>query len=231
MNLKQLRDAARDDLDDGGTRPLFIDAWLNRRINQAANEAARRARLIEDSETVNDGATPTPSPICVHSVTQGQRTITLDARIILVKRVKLASLDLPTPRQHRADLDLVLPGWETSTQGDVVAYCTDFTKGKLYFVNPFPSSDTVTLTVIREPLATLAADADVPEIAPRYHESLLHWVRYCAHSRTDVEDVYDLKKAQEQLALFEQEFGKRSSAIDETWIEREQMYDGYDGTF
>jgi hypothetical protein len=56
-------------------------------------------------------------------------------------------------------------------------------------------------------------------------------VRYCAHSRTDTEDVYDLKKAQEQLALFEQEFGKRSSAIDETWIEREQQYDEYDGTF
>jgi hypothetical protein len=227
MKLSDLLAAARDDLDDKGSVPLFTDAWLTRKLNQAVMEAARRARLIEDSETDADSV---PVPVCLYTVTQGQRTITLDPRIILVKRVKVASQDLPLPKKHRADLDLLVPGWETSGQGDVIAYCTDYTKGKLYFVNTFPAADSVRLTVIREPLYALASANDVPEIPARYHEGLLHWVRSEAHSRTDTEEVYDLKKAQEQLALFEQEFGKRSSAIDETWIEREQMYDGYDGS-
>lgn len=39
----------------------------------------------------------------------------------------------------------------------------------------------------------------------------------------------DPKKAATALALFEQEFGMKSSAIDETWIAREQF--DHDGTF
>jgi hypothetical protein len=230
MTLLELRAAFRDDIDDRGSPPLFNDAWCNRRINQALIEACRRARLLEDSETANDGA-DTPLPICVFPVAAGDRFITLDPRVIQVKRVKLASLDLPTPKAHRADLDRLLPGWETSTDGDVVCYCPDFTKGKLYFVNPFPTDDTVNLTVIREPLFPLAADGDTPDIAPRFHEGLLDWVKYHAYLRADVEETHDPKMAQEHLDAFEAEFGKRSSAIDETWIEREQMYDGYDGTY
>jgi len=42
-------------------------------------------------------------------------------------------------------------------------------------------------------------------------------------------DANDPKKAADSLALFEQEFGRKSSAIDEVWIEREQT--DMDGTF
>jgi hypothetical protein len=153
MTLAELMAAARVDLDDSGSQPLFVDAWLKRRINQAVTEACRRARLIEDSETANDGASPTPNPICLYTVASGARLITPDPRIILVKRVKLGSQDLPLPRKHAKDLDRLLPGWETSTGDDVACYVTDYTKGKIYFNTAFSASDTVRLTVVREPLS------------------------------------------------------------------------------
>jgi hypothetical protein len=49
MNLKELRLAAREDLDDTAKPYLWSDAFLNNGANEAENEAARRARLIVDS--------------------------------------------------------------------------------------------------------------------------------------------------------------------------------------
>jgi hypothetical protein len=71
---------------------------------------------------------------------------------------------------------------------------------------------------------------DEPEINRRFHESLVFWMLYRAYSKQDAE-TKDAKKAGENLALFEQEFGKKSSAIDEAWIEREHGYTDEEGVF
>lgn len=229
MTLGELIQAFRDDMDDNELPPYWTTVQITRFLNQAVTEAARRARLIEDSETESDVE---GNPICVFTVSTDDQFIALDSRIIQVKRVKLASKDGPLPKIHRADLDIAYPGWQDAASGDVVAYCPDFTKGKLYFFSKFDADDTVSLTVIREPLLPMAdEDADSPEIAPRYHEALLDWVKYRALKIFDLKEKYDPVKAAEHLDAFEAEFGKRSSAIDEMWIEREQQYDGFDGTY
>jgi hypothetical protein len=58
--------------------------------------------------------------------------------------------------------------------------------------------------------------------------ALRHWIAYRAYLKPD-EDTYRPDKAKEAMALFEQEFGPKSSAIDEAWIQREQ-FEG-DGTY
>lgn len=231
MTLKQLRDAFREDFDDLAAPYLFSDAWINRKINQALQEACRRARLIVDSETINDGATPTPIPICVHAVTATQRYLDLDKRIILVKRAKLSNMDHKLQKVYTADLDICYPDWETDTTRDPVAYATDYHTLRLHFIGPIKTDATLRLTVVREPLVAMSADNDVPEIAARYHEALLDWVKAQAYLKQDVEETFKPERAKGHMDLFEAEFGKRSSAIDETWIERHQMYDGHDGTF
>ena len=82
--------------------------------------------------------------------------------------------------------------------------------------------------LIGMPFADMVDDQDIPEIFDRYHRSLRYWMMYRAYSKQDSQ-ANDPKKAADALTLFEQEFGKKSSAIDETWIEREQSEQ--DGTF
>jgi phosphorylcholine metabolism protein LicD len=84
------------------------------------------------------------------------------------------------------------------------------------------------MIVVRSPLVEMNDETDSPEIAPRFHRSLRYWMMYRAYSKQDSQ-ANDPKKAMESLAMFEQEFGQKSSAINETWIEREQME--FDGTF
>lgn len=221
MTLGELIAAFRSDMDDKKLPYYWVDDTITRFLNHAETEAARRARLLEDSE----------SPMCLFDVSTDDQFITLDKRIIQVRRVKIASRDQPLAKIHRADLDICFPGWQDATAADTVAYCTDFTRGKVYFVHPFAEDDSITLTVIREPLRPMDDADQEPEISPRYHEALLDWAKHRALLDFDIKEKYDPVAAQKCLDRFEGEFGKKSSAVDEVWIEREQQYDGYDGTF
>jgi hypothetical protein len=102
-------------------------------------------------------------------------------------------------------------------------------------------SDTLHVWVIREPLEDIALEipADDPdpavdavpaEIPARYHIKLVDWALY-RHYETDDRDIKNEGKAQSYLASFEAEFGKRSSAIDETWTQRQYGYDEYEGLY
>ncbi len=70
-----------------------------------------------------------------------------------------------------------------------------------------------------------------PEIADRYHLNLIDWMLYRAFMSRDKEEKYRPEESAARLTAFEAEFGKRSSAIDETWIQRQHGYTEYEGLF
>jgi hypothetical protein len=340
VTTQQLIDLFRDLADDKALPYLWSDFVMTQYAAEAEMEAARRARLLKDSST---------AAVCQYAVTAGQQKITLDPRVIFIRSVKIGSKTIPLSRFHRTDMDFTFPDWDNTVNlGDVNRFIPDRDSGVLWFDGQFPASDTVYLTVVREPLTALtiptaavaakvvtnmggagvltttsnvpgtagnsfvltfvagvgnnvalsktwdgttltvtlgttaggALDATKntfvliavlinavvgnpftavntssiadfvtgasstaftggaalggstvnPEIPARYHMSLVNWMLFRAFGKQDTE-TNDPKKAQDALVEFEKEFGKKSSAIDEKYIEDNYGYDGYDGVF
>ena len=207
---------------DNTPKYLWSDTLLCQIATEAEKEAAGRARLLVDSVTPD---------LCVKELAAGTQYIELDPRVIFVRRVKLASRDIPLAKIHRKDLDCILPGWEDETASETTNYCSNYQGGRIYFITRLPEDDTVRLTVVREPLGPLqlSGPARNPEIPPRYHEKLVHWMFWRALSMRDVEEKYDPVVAKQNYDQFEAVFGPPLSAINEKWYQDEHGYDEFEG--
>lgn len=222
MNRKELREAAREDLDDIAKPYGWSDSFLNRAANEAEREACRRARLLVDSEE---------SEITRIETQASERHYALDPRVIFVRRVLSSRRTIPIEKIRTKDMDCRAPGWE-SHEGEITHYLRDQVTGKLTVYRK-PTADTIatlSLTVVRLPLKAMDADGASPEIHVSYHESLRHWMVYRAYMKPD-EDTYRPDKAREALARFEAEFGKPSSAQDEEWITEQHHHDLEEGIY
>lgn len=220
MTLRELLEITRNELDDVEGKYLWSDEELIEYAVDAENEAARRARLLIDSST---------AAVRQIAVVAGTALYDLDERVIFIRRAKLASEELPLRRAQMTDLDQYLPNWEADTDTPT-HFVSDYETGKVRLY-PIPTANgTLNMTVVRLPLNDMNSLDDTPEINARYHRSLRYWLMYRAYSKQDTE-TKDEGKAMKNLALFEAEFGKKSSAIDEEWIEREQAYDPNAGVF
>lgn len=219
MQLRELMTLFRNEVDDATEPYLWSDEEVIEFANDAQNEACRRARLLVDSST---------TALCQIAVTAGTALLDLDPRVLFVRRARFATYR-PLDRMNMQDMECYNPFWMDATGGGTPrVFVPDYETGKL-LLWPTPDADgTLLLTVVRDPLVEMDADSDIPEIAPRYHRSLRYWMMARAFGKQDAE-ANDPKKEATAMALFEQEFGKKSSAIDEAWIEREQM--AGDGTF
>lgn len=233
MNLSDIRSLFRFEADDN-KEPFFAsNAEILEWANDAQNEACRRGRLLVDSTT---------AAICTISVLAATTTYALDPRVISLRRATLASDRTRLTLSSYRDFDSAggsgarwggdsgaSAQWEDDTGAPTNAI-TDMGTGKIRLY-PIPvATDTVRLTVVRLPLEELAADTDEPEINPRFHRNLRHWLLYRYYSKQDA-DTFDASKAAVALGLFESEFGKASRAIEEEWISRQQQHDPYDGIF
>lgn len=218
MNRLELRLAVREDLQDEKTPYLWSDASINRWINEAQSEACRRSRLLVDST----------SPMCTLVFNAGEALLKLNPSILFVKRAIVASDSRQLGKAMVRDLDSERPGWEDET-GSPSAWVPDFQAGQIRLDRIPEEETTVRLTVIRAP-KPLADDDAEPEIPERYHENMLHWVRFRAYSKQDADTMSD-EAANKALALFEMEFGKRSSAIEETWNSANYDFSEYQGAF
>jgi len=218
VTLKELLDYSRRQLDDTKSPYLWVKADLVLWLNEAQREAARRARLLVDSRTAE---------ICELSVIANEAYIALDPRILFVRRARLDSQSAPLDKYDVRDLDDCRPGWEDET-GDVWGYVQNEDSRYLRLVGTPTASDTLKLTVSRLPLEDMTADGDEPEIAPHYHLNLHHWVLWRAYGVDDA-DLRDDEKAARNLALFEAEFGKRGTAIDEQWTREHHGYSSLEG--
>lgn len=223
LDLKALRQLAREDLDDVAKPYLWTDAFLNGAAAEAEIEACRRGRLILDSKE---------SSITRIDTTVGENLYELDHRIIFIRRVMVAGRSLPVKKIDLRDLDAGVPGWE-SHEGTIERYCLNHTTGHLLTYRKPSTSDEaqqISLTVVREPLNRLEKDGDRPEIEPRLHSHLRHWMVFLAYMKPD-EDTYRPDKAKIAEALFTRQFGAPSDAVDERWIRENHGYDEDEGLF
>lgn len=218
MKLNNLMGIFRQEADDRVQPYLWSDDELIEYANDAQDEACRRARLLVDSTTAE---------ITEIAVTAGNGVVTLDPRVLFVRRARLTGYR-PLIRRNMQDMESDFWYWQDAARGLPQMFIPDVDTGKIILF-PTPLADaTLRLTVVRMPLADMNDGNDTPEILPRYHRSLRFWMLYRAYSKQDSQ-TRDEKKAADNLALFEQEFGKKSAAIDENWIEHEQTE--LDGTY
>lgn len=227
MNLGELISTARSLADDSQADALWSDEELTAYANEGEREAARRSRLILDIDTETDDEN---QPVCVYPVTTGATTIAPHRKVIFVRRVTLASADLPLQRTRLKDMDLVYPGWESHPASEVITYVPNWRTGKLRFYTAFPADDTVTLQVVRLPLYDMTILEDEPELEDMHHMGIVNWMLFRCFAKPDP-DTKDKVKAADYLAMFEQDFGPRSSAINQAWIQREHGYDDFEGLF
>jgi hypothetical protein len=201
MTLKELIEEARSDVDDEVEPYLWSDADWTRYLNDAENEACARAHLLVDS------ATP---EICTIALEAGTGLYTLDARVLTVKRVKLASQAKPLTQTTRDTLDDKVWDWE-NRDGDPECFGSE-SRNELLLVPAPDAADTAYLTVARLPLAAMSdLDNHSPEIAAQYHRGLISWAISRAYLKND-EDTFNLKKSQVYEAKFALKFGYPVSA-------------------
>lgn len=218
MQLSEMIETVREDYLADTTRPyLWSDNQIRRAINAAQVDACRRARLIIDDQTFR-------------MTFDGPRPVALDKRIIYVRRV-VPEGGAPLRRISQRDLDEQQPGWET-TVGEPRGYVID---AATFAMRLYPALDgitplTVQLTVVREPLDPLTEDTDEPEIPDRYLSAVFHGACERLYMRPDI-DGADAQKAAYHASKFAEEFGKPSTAIDETWIRENYDYAAAEGVF
>ena len=219
MNLGQLMETYYELAGDKAVPHLASEPLVKVWANEAVTEAACRGRLLVDSSDA----------MCSVAVGAGGSVVTLDPRIVFVRRARLASQGCPLSPVHRGDLDRAFAGWESADPDVPVAYCPNLDTGSVRLIPPSAVADTLKLTVVREPLADMVGVDDEPEIPPRHHYALIHWMLSRGLNKQDTE-TYDPVRAAKHEKDFEAVFGPRLSAIEEAWVSGEQGYDT-DGSF
>lgn len=212
MNLGELVQSFRTYADDLGDPPLFSGGEVVRYINSGLMEACRRGRLIVDSST---------EEIVRFVVPAGQKTVSLDPRVIHVRRVYLPASKDVLCWEKTEIMDAKLPGWMDDT-GEPTAFISDLDSRSIRLY-PIPEVETeIVLTVVREPLAKLSKSNDVPEIPERYHESIVFYALHLAYMKQDVE-VEDKRMSGIWASKFDKEFGTKdyASAMEEEFMLRQ----------
>lgn len=212
MNLLDLRTRFRNEVKDTAQPYLNTDAQVNEWINEAVDEACRRALLLVDSTTEASYVDFAASAV----------GIDLHPSVIFVRRATLAASSMPLLPRVARTMDEEVPGWESAQPSTPRVFIPDWQTNYLRFYPPALAADRLKMTVVRTPLDIMSSDSDEPEILPRYHARLLDWVKFRAYSVQD-SDIYDTKKAALHEAAFIQQFGQ-ASAVNEHWA-LEQYYE------
>lgn len=221
MKASQVIHLARVYLDDEEEPHLWSDAYLLAALDEAQDEAARRARLFIDS---------THATVSRITLAAGTSVYTLDSRVIRVERARLSSEDRPMRVVMLRDLDWQLPGWETSEESPPSFIVPDWQAGKVRFVGIPQAVGTVNLTVLRLPIDPIVNLDQSLEVADHHCRSLAHWVCHLAYLKRDTE-AFDPKRGDNHVVLFEREFGVPQPAYDEAWVQRHYTEDRFYGQY
>lgn len=215
------REEAHDNRGTTEEEYLWKTPFLLRALNEARTEAVRRGRLLEDFTTPE---------VCKLTVRAGVDTLTIDPRVIYIRRVKHSLIDRPLAKTYYKDLDEFHPGWE-SYDDDEPRTWVPWGDHKIRLV-PTPDADaTINLVVVREPLAdvTIASSEEEVELEPRYHFRLVNFMCARAYMQRDLIEKYRPEEARDHMALFDSMFGEPESAALEKWNARRHGYDEYEG--
>lgn len=186
---------------DHSVPPFWSGEEIVSYLNEAAQEACERARLIEDRS------------VSLTTVL-GQDTYNLHPSVFEIKRLTFRGRPLDETSVEELDCDS--PGWE-SRSGVPRCFIFEQSSGvqppKVRLVPTPTMAEPISLTVYRGPMLCLMAGSptDQPEIPERFHDRLMDWVMHRAYLKQDAE-TFDPNKAAASFALFVQSFGERPDA-------------------
>jgi hypothetical protein len=196
MTLSELISAFRIRADDMISPYLWSDPEVTLYLNEADNEAAGRAELIQDDAT---------AAVCTLTMVAATAKYALHASVLRIERAKLTSTGKFLKVVARETLDADWPLWEAAT--GTPQYLVDGQDG-FVTVAPTPIAvDTIQLTVKRLPLTVMALPADTPEIPARYHYRMIDWALRCAYLKHDA-DAWDKEASDRNDAAFTISFGR-----------------------
>lgn len=221
MKLSELLTRFRSDADDKVEPYLWSDADVKFWLNEAEQEACRRSVLLKDSSTTE---------ICRVTAGTSNPWIALDSRVVRVLRAKPQEQAGPVGLLSAEQMDCNIPSWEDATGTEVRALIADMETGKLRTYPIMTADVAIDLTVQRLPLKDMSEPSHCPEIRKESHVKLVHWALYKAYSVPDI-DANDPEKAMKELALFEAEFGKKTSAAHDEWLRQNGGRDLFTGEF
>lgn len=212
MNVEQFIATFRTVLDDkacsldGSTGDtLWSDEEIVGYLNEAVNEVAERALLIEDHST---------PAACSIALQAGVGEYALHPSVIKIKRVSWNGRPLGVTSTEELDCEHV--AWETLA-GRPNRYIHSGADTLRLFRIPraedLAVAPTLALTVYRTPLVPFTVDDlyAVPEVKTLYHDRLMQWMYRCAYLKNDSE-VFDSNAAAKHDAAFTASFGQRPDA-------------------
>lgn len=210
MKRSELIEKARKKVDDVEEPFLVDEESFVDFANEAVLEACRRSRLKLGKMTLN--------------VIANQSEYELPTGMIFIRSAKLTNeYGKLTPISY-SDLEECNPRWEED-KGEPVHIITDIETGKFTL---YPAPETNSILVIggtQEPIF-----GETLDILERYHFSLIFWLCHKYYGQQDP-DIHDAKLEMKNLELFENEFGKKSSAENETFDYRNLPFHNNDGTW
>lgn len=191
MNLENLRLRARSETGDSNKPYLWSDEEWRDYFNEATDEAAIRARLIEDDQIEIEASA-------------GEAYAEYPEHVWAIQRVFLDGKKLVLTDREIIDASEG-EGWEEQTGAPWACYEVG---GKLRFF-PIPTiSGTGRMVAFCTPEKPMADDCDEPGLRQRVHPQLLDWALHLAYSKKDA-DTFDANLAAHHDAEFEKTFGPR----------------------
>lgn len=192
MNRLDMITACRLETQDTKKPYLWKDEEFGAGLNEAADEACIRGRLIEN-ENIELSASVGDPYVDIPEYAWSIQRITFNGR-------KMLLLDKQMLNECEGD------AWEDRTGTPVSCYEVG---GKLRFY-PIPDADgVVKVHAFCTPEHPMELDDDEPEgIKARLHVKLVDWALHCAYSKKDA-DTFDANLAEVHEVKFEQVFGPR----------------------
>ncbi|MFZ2981878.1 MAG: hypothetical protein WA085_12665 [Sphingobium sp.] len=192
MTLLELRTLFRLRAGDTAAPYLWADAEIDGYLNDAENEAAERASLIYDDSSA---ATSIATVIGTKRYTVAADMIRLDyAELTDPPSTEAQPLAIADRREYGPRAIFLIPD-----SNDIELNFIPAIVGALH------------IGMYRMPLAAMALDADVPEIAAKHHRKLIDWALHLAYLKQDA-DAFDQTKADRHEAEFIANFGQRIDA-------------------
>lgn len=169
--------------------------------NEAIREVAIRTLCIRDSG--RDEADVTS-----YAVTAGDNTITVDPRILRIKRVWWNDTVLAADSEKF--LDECSSTWRTNTTDEPAAFVLERTSRRLQLVGVPTVDGTIKLDVIRLPLDII--ETGEPEIPQQYLADCLDWICSLAYLKNDSETA-NPALSQSFALEFERKVGPRPTDL------------------
>src|SRR5512138_1318362 len=131
MNLQDILDEARSDLDDTTIPYLWPNTDLVRYANRVVEILCEKAYLISDEST---------APVCQLAILSGQASYTKHQKIVLVREIRLIGVTLPLTRVTLSWLQNHRAGWRSETPGQPQVFSEDIESGKVRLI-PAPNAN------------------------------------------------------------------------------------------